>query len=328
MNKYLNDEQKINLNHYKKSIHYQSEWLTWMVIFAIYIGWFSVLLLWKTLGIYLSSLLLIVFNCWYMSLQHELLHGHPTRFNGINRLLGIFPLSIWYPYDLYKDQHLIHHSDQQLTDPILDPESNYILIEDWKYLSRFQKMYYWSNRTAFGRFLLGPLYSIWHTFKHIYTSFKKCDYSAMIMWIEHLLLLSTLIYLLVYLFYFPIWLYIIITYFSLSLALLRSLYEHRPADQSEHRSVINEAEWFFRILFLDNNYHLVHHDLPHIPWFMLKKVFKAHQTEYIKRSRYFYYQGYRQVFKSHYIQPIDSPIYQHTSAQLHAKITANHDHEQ
>ena len=31
------------------------------------------------------------------SLQHEIVHGHPTRWQDVNRALGMVPLSLWLP---------------------------------------------------------------------------------------------------------------------------------------------------------------------------------------------------------------------------------------
>ncbi len=59
-------------------------------------------------------------------LQHELLHGHPTRNAAFNRFLGLLPLAVWYPFDEYKRSHLAHHEEAHLTYPGIDPESNYL----------------------------------------------------------------------------------------------------------------------------------------------------------------------------------------------------------
>ncbi len=56
--------------------------------------------------------------------------------------------------------------------------------------------------------------------------------------------------------------------------------------------VINEAAWPWRLLFLNNNYHLVHHDLPHVPWFALREVYETSRQQYIERSGGFLVQGY------------------------------------
>lgn len=52
-------------------------------MFTIYAGWFATLAFWQTLGLLPATLLLIGFTARYMSLQHELIHGHPTRFAGL-----------------------------------------------------------------------------------------------------------------------------------------------------------------------------------------------------------------------------------------------------
>ena len=51
-------------------------------------------------------------------------------------------------------------------------------------------------------------------------------------------------------------------YPALALGAVRSFHEHRAVEDAPQRTVINEAGWFWRLLFLNNNYHAVHHDLP------------------------------------------------------------------
>ncbi|MBR7508578.1 fatty acid desaturase, partial [Mycobacterium tuberculosis] len=65
------------------------------------------------------------------SLQHEALHGHPTRSGWLNELLVSLPLGLFYPYRRYKHLHLKHHADERLTDPYDDPESYYRALGDW-----------------------------------------------------------------------------------------------------------------------------------------------------------------------------------------------------
>ncbi|MGP6270745.1 PhnD/SsuA/transferrin family substrate-binding protein [Pseudomonas paraeruginosa] len=52
-----------------------------------------------------------------MSLQHELIHGHPARWPAFNALPGYLSLAAWYPCPLYRDGHLRHHLDDRLTYP-------------------------------------------------------------------------------------------------------------------------------------------------------------------------------------------------------------------
>ena len=41
------------------------------------------------------------------------------------KLIGCWPLSLWLPYSIYRSTHLAHHRDENLTDPLEDPESYY-----------------------------------------------------------------------------------------------------------------------------------------------------------------------------------------------------------
>src|SRR5690242_3005967 len=78
---------------------------TWMVAAAIYIGW-GLVTWWHArvpgwalaaIGGYLVA--------WHGSLQHEILHGHPTRIRWLNTLLALPPLGLWFPYPTYRESH-------------------------------------------------------------------------------------------------------------------------------------------------------------------------------------------------------------------------------
>ena len=53
----------------------------------------------------------------HSSLQHEVLHGHPTRSGLVNEILISLPIGLVFPYRRYKHLHLKHHADERLTDP-------------------------------------------------------------------------------------------------------------------------------------------------------------------------------------------------------------------
>ncbi len=95
-----------------------------------------------------------------MSLQHELLHGHPTRSALVNKLLGSIPLAIWYPYAIYRDTHIAHHRDESLTEPNVDPESNYVLPEQWMNAPAWQRALWRMRKSFAGRLIVGPPLSV------------------------------------------------------------------------------------------------------------------------------------------------------------------------
>ncbi len=82
-------------------------------------------LFWAAIPIWLLVPLAAWLIAWQGSLQHEVMHGHPTRNRRINDAIGWPPLSLWLPYPIYRVSHLRHHRDEYLTDPIEDPESTY-----------------------------------------------------------------------------------------------------------------------------------------------------------------------------------------------------------
>lgn len=84
---YVDDQQRILISQLARGWLWRSELPTWLLIVTVYGGWFACVAGWRTLGLFPATLLLIWFTAWYMSLQHELIHGHPTRLAWFNQLL-------------------------------------------------------------------------------------------------------------------------------------------------------------------------------------------------------------------------------------------------
>ncbi|AZE74593.1 Fatty acid desaturase [Pseudomonas synxantha] len=156
MANYLDQTHRREIQALTARFTVKSEWPTWLLLFGVYAGWFGVLLASRWLGLWCSTLLLIPLVTLWLSLQHELLHGHPTRFPWVNKLLGYAPFAVWYPYTLYRDSHLLHHHDEDLTLPGIDPESRYLNQQQWDASSRLQRSVHWLTKTVVGRLLLAP----------------------------------------------------------------------------------------------------------------------------------------------------------------------------
>ena len=256
-----------------------------------------------------STALLALFSTWYMSLQHELLHGHPTRSRLINGLLGCAPLAVWLPYAIYRDLHLQHHNDVHLTNPELDPESYFVSHETWQRSGILMRALLTARNTFVGRLLVGPAFSIAATLTSAARKILDGDWRDVPAWVAHTAALAALTYWLDNYCGLPAWLFIVgVGYAALGLSSVRSFYEHRAAESHEHRSVINEAGWFWRVLFLNNSYHLVHHDLPHVPWFALREVFEASRQQYIERSGGFLVKGYSEWARSYGFAAVAHPV--------------------
>lgn len=301
---YLSDRQREHIRQLSQSWLWRSELPTWLLIVTIYAGWFCTVAWWQTLGLIPSTLLLIGLSTWYMSLQHELIHGHPTRNPAINKLFGLMPFSIWYPYDAYRDLHLLHHIDEDLTVPEVDPESYYFTRARWQHFNGLQRLLVRLRNTFPGRLLLAPLLTMCWAVINIGESFREGNRPAIGMWLLHFILLIPVIAWLKQYDFSVIYYIFVVTGPMLSLTSVRSFLEHRAEEAPEARSVINEAGLFWRLLFLNLNYHSVHHDLPGIPWYGLPRVYRAYSEEYLKRNQGFYVSGYGELLRRHFTQPI------------------------
>lgn len=289
---YLHPQQRDLIRQLSRSRLWRSELPTWLLIITIYGGWFATLVYWQTLGLLPATLLLIWFSAWYMSLQHELIHGHPTRWPRLNQLLGILPLAVWYPYGLYRDSHLAHHDNHHLTLPVDDPESYYFTAESWRRFTPWQRRVIHLRNTFIGRLLLAPLLDIAQTLVSAWRAFRFRQKAAMAMWAIHGLLLAGLFALMAHVDFSPLYFVAVVSYPALALTKVRSFLEHRAADDPLARSVINEAGLPWRVLFLNLNYHSVHHDLPGVPWYGLRKLYLLERESYRQRNHGFVVRGY------------------------------------
>jgi fatty acid desaturase len=108
----------------------------------------------------------------------------------------------------------------------------------------------------------------------------------------------------------PWWYYLVaITWPALGLAMVRSLYEHRAATHPKARIAINEAGLVMRLLYLNNNYHLVHHDLPGLPWFHLPHAYRLRQEDYRRKCGGFVIDGYATLLRRYAWRTTDAPAH-------------------
>ncbi|NHZ39971.1 fatty acid desaturase [Massilia aquatica] len=289
-----------------------AEWPTWLLIVVIHGGWLATMAYWRELGTPAATLLMIWWCAWYMSLQHELIHGHPTRWPTLNRLFGTVPLAVWYPYQLYRDSHLRHHVDFHLTMPALDTESHYVSPATWAGMGKPLRQLLWFNKTFWGRLLVGPAIAITSAWIEAVRQPLRGDWTQAHMWLRHVVMLAVLLWTVEVTFGVSAVYYVLaISYPAQSLVMIRSYYEHRPAEHHKQRIVLNEAGFVFRLLYLNNNFHLVHHDFPSLPWYLLPRVYHARRDAYIARSGGFYVRGYGELMRRFGLTPVDAPVHPH-----------------
>ncbi len=286
------------------------QWRTWLLVPTVYAAWALAVAGCQAAGPVAGSIGLVLATCWFTSLQHELIHGHPSRSRRVNRLMGLAPLAVWYPYDLYRRSHLAHHRDELLTEPGIDPESNYIDDATWQRLGRFVRPMWIAQRTVLGRCLLGPAMVIVPTWLDIVRRPLRGDFSQARSWAVHLVLLAAMLVALDRVAGIgPLRYLLTICYPALGLAMFRSFYEHRPAAEAAHRVVVNEAALFWRILYLNNNYHAVHHERPDLPWYLLRRFYLTNRPEVLRRNGGFVIPGYLSLVRRHAMTTVDSPVH-------------------
>ncbi|MFW3897779.1 fatty acid desaturase [Pseudomonas bharatica] len=305
---YLDDAQRDEVLRLHASFLGRSEWPTWLLLIGAYTGWFALLLGSSLLGAGLTTLLLIPLLVLWLSLQHELLHGHPTRLLWLNKLLGYAPFAVWYPYTLYRDSHLLHHRDEDLTLPGRDPESRYLGQQAWQRTRKTDRALRWLDKTVPGRLLTGAPQALFGLAREQLTRLKQVDRQAWRMWLTHGFCTLLMFAFIAEYSALSIAQYVFLASVpALSVAMLRSFYEHRPAERPEHRTVLNEAGWPWTWLFLHLNLHLVHHDLPGLPWYFLPTVYRQRREQWLARSGGYLVHGYGELIRAHSLRPIDSP---------------------
>ena len=282
-----------------------NDWQTWLLIVFVYTTWLALVSKYTTLPG--AAILLVITNAFHGSLQHELTHGHPTRYPWLNGLLAYPPLSLWYPYPLYRQSHIVHHNHEIITLPGVDPESFYVSQLRWNDIGPVHRKLLIFNMTLAGRMLIGPAITLAQLCRQAYMAFQSGDRESIRVWSIHFVLVFTLLYSLAQFAGIPAWQYGLIAYASQSLSMLRSFFEHRAVAEEQQRSVLVEASWPMRLLFTNNNYHLLHHDQPGLAWYLLPAVYRKQSDELKQRNGNFVVKGYQQWWLQNLFKPVDHP---------------------
>jgi fatty acid desaturase len=246
----------------------------------------------------------------HSSLQHEALHGHPTRNRLVNELLVFLPISFWLPFGRYRDTHLTHHNDVNLTDPDLDPESFYVLPQAWAEMPGLKRWLFIVNQTLAGRMLIGPAVGIIRFWSAEFRDIVRGDSSKIRDWTLFFFGAAMMLVYVVQVCGMPFWqYYILIAYPGISLALIRSYCEHQAAEDLGERTIIVEASPFWSILFLYNNLHVAHHARPALPWYELPAYYRAERAALIKKNNGYLMRGYGEIFRRYLLTPKEPITY-------------------
>jgi fatty acid desaturase len=291
------------------------EWPTIALSAIIYAMWFAATFFWAHLPFWILTLVAAWTTAWHMSLQHEIIHGHPTRKRWINNLIGQWPLALWLPFENYRHSHLAHHNDERLTDPLDDPESYYWRQQDWDGLGRFGRGIVRLQASLLGRLLIGPFWAAGNLWKAEIAAIAGGDAKKMKEAAVHVLGMIVVLAWVIGVCRMPILTYLFcFVYAGTSLAMVRSFAEHRAESVVERRTAIVEKSWILGPLFLFNNLHVAHHMRHTMPWYALPRWYKANRAALIERNGGLVYDSYRDVLRRYFFHPHDQALHPHRKA--------------
>jgi len=288
------------------------EWPTLALIGGCYgvwamAGWW----LWPVMPA-LALAVMALMAALHSSLVHECLHGHPTRNRRLNEALVALPLSLLHPYRRYLTTHLAHHHDARLTDPFEDPESYYKARWQLAAMPGWLRGVLRVNNTMLGRIVLGPLLGAAGFLASEARLLRADARGVRLAWVLHLAGMVPVL-LALYAIGIPLWLYLLaVSWPALSLISIRTYAEHRWHETPEGRTIIVERSplsW----LFLHNNLHIVHHQLPKAPWYELPRLYRERRDHWQALNGGYVYQSYWQLFRAHALhakEPVAHPALQ------------------
>ncbi len=277
---------------------------------GIYVAWILLVIYGNSIPLILLFVLGGYVTCLHGSLQHIAVHGYPFRRGWLNTLLVYPPLAFYYPYVTYRSTHLEHHNVETLTDVSTDPESLYVSKTHWDSLSEISKSVYRFSFTLLGRLLIGPFVTLYLLWKGQLRQIIEGDVQCAVTWLSHIAGCIAIMLFVSYVGQMPVWKYLLcFAYPGISFTLLRSYTEHRWSDIEEERSIIVEGSVISRLLYLNNNYHWVHHENPGLPWQEVSRMFNERRDEILRSNGNFYYKGYFQMFARLFKDRLIDPIH-------------------
>lgn len=287
------------------------EWPTLALFAATYALWAGATTALWTLSPPLAILAAALAIGQFSSLTHEVLHGHPFRNQTLSEALVFPALSLIVPYLRFKDTHLQHHFDPALTDPYDDPESNYLDPAVWARLPAPIKALLRFNNTLFGRMLVGPAISTWAMCATDIRLMRQGDRRVWLAWALHLPGVA-LVAAWLHWAAMPAWAYLMAAYLGWSLLKIRTYLEHRAHQTARARTVIIESRGPLSLLFLNNNFHVVHHMHPSVPWYQLPALYFGNRDHYLRRNESYRYASYVEIFRQYLFRakdPVPHPIF-------------------
>ena len=286
-------------------------WPTLGVLTLCLVIWLGALLLPVGWGP-LQWVLLVFALTLHSSFSHEILHGGLFRKAWANTLAGLVQPGIFVPYLRFRALHLAHHKDADLTDPYDDPESAYLDPAVWAKLPAWQQQVLAFNNTLLGRMVIGPVIGMGAFVRGDWHRAVGGARDVIAHWVVHLPGVALTLWL-VSVTSVPLWSYLLACYGAMSVLRIRTFLEHRACVQCAGRSVVIEDRGILAFLFLNNNFHAVHHMHPQVAWYDLPTLYRARKGRFLRVNQDYVYRSYGQVFARYFLRakdPVAHPLWQ------------------
>ncbi|MCE9621292.1 MAG: fatty acid desaturase [Actinomycetia bacterium] len=253
----------------------------------------------------LETLAYIYLGGLWMSLGHELLHGHPTPWNSVNTAIGFIPLSFWVPFLRYKAMHIKHHRSD-LTFPEDDPESFYVAPMLWNRAGIVRRSYFLFLRTVPGRLTIGVVRGIIRFWRREIRLAPQGGLAKP--WLVHIAASIAFGWLLFGVLNVSPWTYIFgFCLGGAACTQLRSFLEHAAVPEGT-RSAVVKAGPVMSLLFLNNNLHHTHHALEDLAWYRIPAMHREiGADELAARGAGLYPGGYLEVCRTYFFRPFCQP---------------------
>jgi len=158
--------------------------------------------------------------------------------------------------------------------------------------------------------LIGPLIGTWAFVTQDMRLILKGDRRVALGWLLHLPALALLIWLVV-LSPMPVWAWLVSLYLAIAILKIRTFLEHRAHERASGRTVVVEDRGLLALMFLNNNFHVVHHIHPKVPWYDLPALYAARRDHFLRRNDGYRYASYAEVFRRHFWRakdPVPHPL--------------------
>jgi fatty acid desaturase len=253
---------------------------------------------------------LAILGGFYMSLQHEAIHGHPTRWPRLNKILVGLPLGLVEPFGRYCETHLAHHASD-LTNPVgtdsaYDPESYYVSPDAWALAGRLHRLVLRANRTLAFRLIFGPIRSAARVLADEARQLRRrravrARCAAHVVGVAGIIAVVDASPL-------PLWMYLLgFVFGGASLTALRSFVEH-SGQAIGSRTAVVRSNWFFSLLYLNNNLHFTHHALPGASWYRLPQLTRDLDAPAVVADSAGYFRGYFSIARRFAFRPFCQPV--------------------